>query len=112
MKHTIILSLIVAAVLVSCKSKTNTTAADKTLGTSPAFSGNKNLTASMLAEGKSIFENSCATCHSLPNPEKYSDEKWVGIMKWMAPKAKLSDEQSALVYNYVTFKNPTSGSSN
>lgn len=58
-------------------------------------------TTDKLAQGKTIFDNSCGRCHDLPNPTKYSSQDWVGIMNAMAPKAKLSDEQHQLVYNYV-----------
>lgn len=61
----------------------------------------KTLSAEHLAMGKTIFENSCARCHDLPNPAAYSAQDWVGIMNSMAPKAKLTDEQHELTYNYV-----------
>lgn len=54
-----------------------------------------------LAQGKTIFENSCARCHDLPEPTGFSSQDWVGIMNAMAPKAKLNDEQHQLVYKYV-----------
>ena len=54
-----------------------------------------------LTAGKTIYENSCARCHELPNPTAHSAQDWVGIMNWMAPKAKLNDEQHALVYDYI-----------
>lgn len=63
--------------------------------------GTKLHTAEQLALGKTIFENSCAKCHDLPDPTKHSAQDWVGIMNWMAPKAKLSEEQHDTVYNYV-----------
>lgn len=59
----------------------------------------------MLAEGKTVFENSCARCHDLPDPKSHNDQEWIGIMNVMAPKAKLTDKQSELVYNYVTSVN-------
>lgn len=58
-------------------------------------------TAEKLAQGKTIFDNSCKRCHDLPNPADYSAQDWVGIMNAMAPKAKLNDEQHQLVYDYV-----------
>ncbi len=58
-------------------------------------------TADNLAQGKTIYENSCGKCHDLPEPTKYDAQKWVGIMNWMAPKAKLTEEQHKLVYDYV-----------
>ena len=106
MKKLFILPIAAAALLVSCKSTTGSTATSgKVVGTSPEFTGKVKLTEGLIAEGKTIYENSCAKCHDLPVPSKYSDEKWVGIMNAMAPKAKLTKAQSETVYNYVTFKN-------
>ena len=66
-----------------------------------ADSGTKTTTAEKLAAGKTIYENSCNRCHDLPEPTAHSAQEWVGIMNWMAPKAKLTAEQHALVYDYV-----------
>lgn len=63
--------------------------------------GTKAHTAENLALGKTVFENSCGRCHDLPNPTAHSAQDWVGIMNSMAPKAKLTDEQHQLVYNYI-----------
>ncbi|MGZ5211307.1 MAG: c-type cytochrome [Kaistella sp.] len=63
--------------------------------------GTKTSTAENLALGKTVFENSCGRCHDLPNPTAHSAQDWVGIMNSMAPKAKLTDEQHQLVYNYI-----------
>ena len=63
--------------------------------------GTKTNTAEKLALGKTVFENSCARCHDLPDPSAHSAQDWVGIMNSMAPKAKLNDEQHQLVYDYI-----------
>ena len=54
-----------------------------------------------IALGKTIFYNSCGKCHDLPNAVDYSARDWVGIMNSMAPKAKLTDVQHEIVYNYL-----------
>lgn len=53
-------------------------------------------------EGKAIFEANCAKCHKLYEPATYSAEKWDSILKWMQPKAKISDTEREQVYDYVT----------
>lgn len=58
-------------------------------------------TADKLAQGKTIFENSCGKCHDLPEPTAFTSIQWVGIMNSMAPKARLTEEQHQLVYDYV-----------
>ena len=54
-----------------------------------------------LAQGKTLFDNSCGRCHDLPKPTDFTSVQWVGIMNSMAPKAKFNDEQHKLVYDYV-----------
>lgn len=54
-----------------------------------------------LAEGKGLYENNCAKCHVLHEPAEYTAEKWTGILKWMQPKAKITDEQRTTIYNYL-----------
>ena len=54
-----------------------------------------------LAQGKTVFENSCGKCHDLPKPTAHNPQDWVGIINSMAPKAKLNDEQHQLVYDYI-----------
>lgn len=84
--------------LTSCTSTSTGTAASSTIATPSATTEN-------IAQGKTVYENNCGKCHALPNPAAYSDEKWVGVMNWMAPKAKLTDEQKAFAYLYVTNSN-------
>jgi cytochrome c5 len=57
--------------------------------------------AEYLAQGKTVFENSCARCHDLPSPSEHSAEAWTGILAEMAPKAKLNATQHEMVYNYI-----------
>ena len=63
--------------------------------------GTKVMTVEYLAKGQTIFDNSCAKCHDLPSPDDHSAQDWVGIMNRMAPKAKLTDPQHDLVYDYI-----------
>ena len=87
----LLLNAVVAAAMVSC--------------TQQGTAGTKMNTSEKLVQGKIIYDNSCGKCHDLPDPKAHTDEQWVGIMKSMAPKAKLNTEQSALVYDYVTSQN-------
>lgn len=58
-----------------------------------------------IAQGKTIFENSCGRCHDLPEPKEYTDQQWIPIVNAMAPKSKLSKEQGEMVYLYLASKN-------
>lgn len=66
-----------------------------------AVSGGDMASAEHLKMGKTIFENSCAKCHDLPNPSDHTADAWVGIMNSMAPKAKLNTRQHEMVYHYI-----------
>lgn len=55
-----------------------------------------------LAEGKSLYEGSCARCHQLYKPSDYTAEAWKPIVSRMQQKAQLSDEHGLKIYNYLT----------
>lgn len=54
-----------------------------------------------VAEGKDLYENNCAKCHKLYNPNDYSDQDWLPILERMKKKAKLSDMQHDKIYAYI-----------
>ena len=51
--------------------------------------------------GKELFLANCGKCHKLYQPSDFSRQKWVAIMKKMQKKAKLTDEETQLVLNYI-----------
>lgn len=53
-------------------------------------------------EGKALFEGNCAKCHELYKPSTFTAEKWSSILKWMQPKARISDIEREKIYDYVT----------
>lgn len=92
MKKLIGSALLAAFFITSCTPKSTAVATAPVAATS---------TAEQLAQGKTIFENSCKKCHKLYNPDDFTSVEWVGIMNAMAPKAKLSEEQHQWVYDYI-----------
>lgn len=54
-----------------------------------------------LAEGKSLYENSCARCHKLYEPKEYTKTEWTPILIKMGKKAKLNETQMASITNYI-----------
>ena len=78
-------------------------AATLTLAAAPAFSADP----SPLAEGKSLYEKTCATCHTLDRSlAKQADKAgWESTIKKMVTNgAKLDESQSGLVLGYLTAK--------
>ena len=55
----------------------------------------------MVDAGKIVYEAKCGKCHGLKEPVKYTQERWVGIVNWMAPRAKVMDEEKTQVVAYV-----------
>lgn len=92
MKKLIAAASFTAILLVSCTPKASTSA---------TAAGTSTSTAEEIAQGKTIFENSCGKCHKLPDPASHNPVQWVGIMNSMAPKAKLNDDQHKWVYDYI-----------
>ncbi len=52
-------------------------------------------------KAKGLYLTKCAKCHKLYDPKLYSDEQWDDWMKKMKKKARLSDEQHALIRQYL-----------
>jgi cytochrome c5 len=53
-------------------------------------------------EGKTTYKTKCAKCHDTKDPQSYDAAKWVKILDWMAPRAKLDANEKANVLAYVT----------
>ncbi len=83
--------------LFSCASKTNVPTTEK----NSVSTVTKEFVS--VEAGKSLYENNCAKCHKLYDPKAYTAERWTGILKWMQPKAQITDEQREEIYRYVTF---------
>lgn len=78
-------------------------AAALTLLAAPAFCAEP----SPLAEGKTLFEKNCATCHTLERSlvKKTDRAGWEGtIKKMVAAGAKIGETQSGQILGYLTAK--------
>jgi mono/diheme cytochrome c family protein len=52
--------------------------------------------------GKNLYEQNCAKCHKLFSPSKHNPEGWKTTLNVMQKKAKISDEDTASIYAYLT----------
>jgi mono/diheme cytochrome c family protein len=57
----------------------------------------------MVVAGKEVFKAKCGRCHDLKAPENYTASKWVKIIDWMAPKAKLDASEKENILAYGSF---------
>ena len=100
MKTKILTLAVVTLFLASCGTKKTTAATAET--TAPASKTVKaaELTPE-LAEGKNLYDNSCARCHKLYEPKDFMKEDWQPILVRMQKKAKLDDVKMASITNYI-----------
>lgn len=52
-------------------------------------------------QGKVLMTQSCGRCHILFEPKDYTVKEWDKILERMIPKARLADENAALVRDYI-----------
>ena len=87
--------------LVNCATKVvGTTVADKEPVPTKEYVL-ANFTEDQLAQAQTLYENNCAKCHNLKEPNSRTPEEWNNILKVMIPKAKLSYEDGRLVRAYL-----------
>lgn len=72
-----------------------------TVKSSPVMTTAKAVSAEEIAEGKSLFESSCADCHKLKNPADFTESQLNKIVPKMAAKAKITPEQGTKILNYM-----------
>lgn len=60
-----------------------------------------NFSEEQLNTAKLLYENNCAECHKLKEPESRNPEKWNNVLKRMLPKTKLTYEEGRLVRAYL-----------
>lgn len=94
MKYRVLALAVLATIIYSCASKSSTP-------TAQAPQPSPTTMTPELAEGKSLYENSCARCHKLYDPKDFNAEQWKPIVLRMAPKARLDEAQGQKIYNYL-----------
>lgn len=55
----------------------------------------------MLEQGKSIYQGACVKCHAFKDAKKYTPERWEKVLTAMAPKARLTEEQTRSLRVYT-----------
>ena len=90
-------SLAIGALLLSnCSPKTG-----KSTAASTTTKSEVHYTDAPISEGETIYKSNCGKCHKLIAPADKSLDKWNSVLPSMVHKAKLTDEQGALVRAYV-----------
>ncbi|MDP9957558.1 cytochrome c5 [Epilithonimonas hungarica] len=96
MKKYIYSLCLLGVIVYSCKTQQTTS---PTTGTNTAI---VNLTKEeILKKGEDLYNLRCGRCHGLPTPSEFTVADWKPIMERMAPKAKLTVEETNWVLAYV-----------
>jgi cytochrome c5 len=98
MKYKVLALAVLATIIYSCASKSNV----PTAATPKEEIKFAKVMTPELAEGKSLYENNCANCHSLYKANDFNAEQWKPIVLDMQKKAGLNDAQGQKIYNYLT----------
>ena len=59
------------------------------------------VTLQQLTEGRSLYVNSCGSCHSLHLPSEFTKERWLQEINEMQERAKINDSEKQLILNYL-----------
>jgi mono/diheme cytochrome c family protein len=59
------------------------------------------ITVEELNRGRSIYAGRCSSCHQPPAPTDHRVDEWPGHVAEMSERARLTDEEEALVVRYV-----------
>jgi nitrate/TMAO reductase-like tetraheme cytochrome c subunit len=57
-----------------------------------------------IAQGKGLYDAKCSQCHKLKVVDKFTTEEWAKILPDMAGKAKLPDNETAMIQEFITWE--------
>jgi mono/diheme cytochrome c family protein len=100
MKSKLLLTACVLTLIAACKSKTP----ERVVTPAGDIVVIKTLSANEI-QGKELFTVNCGKCHKLFAPTAYTNEEWKPILARMQKKARLDDEQMAMISEYIAGQN-------
>lgn len=56
-------------------------------------------------EGRNLYVSKCTACHKAYEPELHTKDEWRKILDEMGSKAKLSNNEKAIILNYLSERN-------
>lgn len=57
-----------------------------------------------ISQGKGLYDAKCSKCHKLKVVDNFTTEQWSKILPDMAGKAKLPDNETALIQEFITWE--------
>ena len=88
-------------ILTACSHKSTPTAAVAPQQQAPVQFNMMAAASPSVIEGEKVYNAKCGKCHDLKKPSEYNAKEWTSIMRSMAPKAKLNEEERSNVMAYV-----------
>lgn len=61
----------------------------------------RHVTLKSLQDGRTLYQQRCASCHNLYLPSAYTRREWTPILDRMQKPANIDDEQKALIAGYL-----------
>jgi hypothetical protein len=71
---------------------------------SPTDTTHSGISTDSLLLGRTLYVNHCASCHNLHLPEQYTRDHWLKEIPDMQRKAKISDDVTKLITNYILIR--------
>lgn len=102
MKSSLLIGILVLSVIFGCAPKKNVVVTEEIIPVKEIVAEKLEITAEVIAEGKSLYGMNCAKCHELFDANKFTAEEWKPIVLRMQKQAKISDEQREKIYAYLT----------
>jgi len=65
------------------------------------------VSAEKLMIGRTLYINKCGSCHNLHLPEQYTQKQWQKVMPAMQKKAKITDEESKQIADFLLTRSKT-----
>jgi mono/diheme cytochrome c family protein len=54
-----------------------------------------------MGNGKQVYYVKCSKCHEAKSPDLYTADRWVKIVDWMGPRAKITEIEKENILAYV-----------
>ena len=61
-------------------------------------------TQDLLIKGRTLYVDHCSSCHNLHLPNEYSAQEWKKKLDEMQAKAKITDPEKQLIFQYLVSK--------
>ncbi len=100
MKKAVVICIVLISIIQACNKKAMPTITERTIDPPAPVSPVANVKPD-IAIGETVFTGKCGKCHDLPNPAKYTAERWDGILRTMIPRAGVNRVQEVHLTAYL-----------